>query len=107
LPDEVQKMIDTRTGINAVGNLDQYLKLKIANSLGASAKNNDASGIGMELGAGIGMGMVLPNIIQQSMSPQNNESVSDKLKKLKELLDMNAITQDEFDSKKKELLKQM
>ena len=33
LPDEVQKMIDTRTGMNAMGNLDQYMKLKIADSL--------------------------------------------------------------------------
>ena len=107
LPDEVQKMIDTRTGMNAVGNLDQYMKLKIADSLGDAAKNNSAAGTGLGLGAGIGMGMALPNMIQQSMNPQNNESVSDKLKKLKELLDMGALTQDEFDTKKKELLKQI
>lgn len=107
LPDEVQKMIDTRTGMNAVGNLDQYMKLKIADSLGDAAKNNGAAGTGLGLGAGVGMGMALPNIIQQSMNPQNNESVSDKLKKLKELLDMGALSQQEFDDKKKELLKQM
>ena len=107
LPDEVQKMIDTRTGMNAIGNLDQYMKLKIADSLGDAAKNNGAAGTGLGLGAGIGMGMALPNMIQQSMNPQNNESVSDKLKKLKELLDMGALTQDEFDDKKKELLKQI
>jgi membrane protease subunit (stomatin/prohibitin family) len=106
LPDEVQKMIDTRTGMNAVGNLDQYMKLKIADSFGEAAKNNGAAGAGLGLGAGIGMGMALPNMIQQSMSPQNNESVSDKLKKLKELLDMGALSQQEFDSKKKELLNQ-
>ena len=107
LPDEVQKMIDTKTGINAVGNLDQYMKLKIANSLSDVAKNNGAAGTGLGLGAGIGMGMALPNMIQQSINPQNNESVSDKLKKLKELLDMGALTQNEFDKKKKELLKQI
>ena len=107
LPDEVQKMIDTRTGMNAMGNLDQYLKLKIADSLGDAANNNGAAGAGLGLGAGIGMGMALPNMIQQSINPQNNESVSDKLKKLKELLDMGALTQDEFDTKKKELLKQI
>lgn len=107
LPDEVQKMIDTRTGMNAMGNLDQYMKLKIADSLGEAAKNNGAAGTGLGLGAGIGMGMALPNMIQQSMNPQNNESVSDKLKKLKELLDMGALSQQEFDDKKKELLKQL
>ena len=107
LPDEVQKMIDTRTGMNAMGNLDQYMKLKIADSLGDAAKNNSTAGTGFGLGAGIGMGMGLPNMIQQSMNPESNESVSDKLKKLKELLDMGALTQDEFELKKKELLKQL
>ena len=105
LPDDVQKMIDTRTGMNAMGNLDQYMKLKIADSLSDAAKNNSGAGAGLGLGAGIGMG--LPNMIQQSMTPQSNESVSDKLKKIKELLDMGALTQDEFDTKKKELLKQI
>lgn len=100
-------MIDTRTGMNAMGNLDQYMKLKIADSLGDAAKNNGAAGTGLGLGAGIGMGMVLPNIIQQNMNPQNSESVPDKLKKIKEPLDMGALTQDEFDTKKKELLKQI
>lgn len=107
LPDEVQKMIDTRTGMNAMGNLDQYMKLKIADSLGDAAKNNGAAGTGLGLGAGIGMGMALPGMIQQSINPQNSESVSDKLKNLKDLLDMGVLTQDEFDTKKKELLKQI
>jgi membrane protease subunit (stomatin/prohibitin family) len=83
------------------------MKLKIADSLGDAAKNNSAAGTGLGLGAGIGMGMALPNMIQQSINPQNNESVSDKLKKIKELLDMGALTQDEFDTKKRELLKQI
>lgn len=36
----------------------------------------------------------------------NREDSLDKLKKLKELLDMGALTQEEFDSKKKELLEE-
>jgi membrane protease subunit (stomatin/prohibitin family) len=109
LPDEVQKMIDTRTGINVMGNLDQYMKLKIADSFGEVANNNNAAGAGLGLGAGmgIGLGMALPNMIQQSINQQNNESISDKLKKLKELLDMGGISQKEFQDKKKELLKQL
>jgi membrane protease subunit (stomatin/prohibitin family) len=105
LPDEVQTMIDSRTGMNAIGNLDQYMKLKIADSLSDASKNNGTAGDGLGLGAGIGMGMSIPSIIQQSMTPQSNESITDKLKQLKELLDMGALTQQEFDDKKKELLK--
>ena len=109
VPDEVQKMIDARSGMNAVGNLDQYMKLKVADALGDAAKNNGNAGAGMGLGAGIGMGMVLPNMIQQSMNSggNTNESVTDKLKSLKELLDIGALTADEFEIKKKELLKQI
>jgi membrane protease subunit (stomatin/prohibitin family) len=104
LPEEVQKMIDSRSGINAFGNLDQYMKLKIANAL-----DNQNGGVnsGLDLGAGIGMGMAIPNMIQQSMNNQNNESVTEKLKMLKELLDLGAISQQEFEDKKKELLKQI
>jgi hypothetical protein len=41
------------------------------------------------------------------MQPNSNSSVATKLKELKELLDLGAITQDEFDKKKQELLKQL
>jgi membrane protease subunit (stomatin/prohibitin family) len=107
VPEEVQGMIDTRSGMNAVGNLDQYMKLKVADSLGDAAKNNSSSGAGMGLGAGLGIGMAMPNMIQQAMQTNATESVTDKLKSLKELLDLGALTQVEFDIKKKELLKQI
>lgn len=107
LPDEVQKLIDTKTGMNAIGNLDQYMKFKIADSLEDAAKSGGVMGEGLGLGAGLGMGMAIPNIIQQNMQPNNNGSVATKLKELKELLDLGAITQDEFDKKKQELLKQL
>jgi membrane protease subunit (stomatin/prohibitin family) len=107
LPDEVQQKIDTKSGMNALGNLDQYMKLKIADSLGDAAKSGGGMGDGLGLGAGLGMGMALPNMIQQNMQPASGSSVAIKLKELKELLDLDAITQDEFDKKKQELLKQL
>lgn len=107
VPEEVQGMIDTRSGMNAMGNLDQYMKLKVANSLGDAAKNSGNAGAGLGLGAGLGMGMALPNIIQQAMQTNSSENVTNKLKSLKELLDLGALSQEEFDIKKKELLKQI
>ncbi|MBR2411780.1 MAG: SHOCT domain-containing protein [Clostridia bacterium] len=41
---------------------------------------------------------------QQNVSNQQPISVADELKKFKELLDMGVISQEEFDSKKKQLL---
>jgi membrane protease subunit (stomatin/prohibitin family) len=107
VPDEVQKIIDSRSGMGIVGNLDQYMKFKIANAIGDAAQNNEGTNAGLGIGAGLGMGMILPNLINQNSQQINNESISDKLKKLKELLDIGAITQIEFDEKKKELLKQL
>jgi membrane protease subunit (stomatin/prohibitin family) len=92
--------------MNAIGNLDQYMKFKIADSLEEAAKSGGGMGEGLGLGAGLGMGMAIPNIIQQNMQSSSG-SVASKLKELKELLDLGAITQDEFDSKKQELLKQL
>ena len=107
LPDEVQQKIDTKSGMNALGNIDQYMKLKIADALGDAAKSGGGMGDGLGLGAGLGMGMALPNMIQQNMQPASGSSVALKLKELKELLDLDAITQDEFYKKKQELLKQL
>ncbi len=107
VPEEVQKMIDTKSGMNAVGNLDQYMKFKVADAVGDAAKNPNGGNNGIGLGAGIGMGIGLPNIIQNSIQSSNNENAINKLKNLKELLDLGALTQEEFNSKKQEILKQI
>ena len=107
VPEEVQKMIDTKSGMNAVGNLDQYMKLKIADALGNGSNSGGGMTDGLGVGAGLGMGMAMPNMIQNAMQSNTNESITDKLKNLKELLDLGALTQDEFEDKKKELLKQI
>ena len=44
-----------------------------------------------------------PQVIQ-SHQPVNNVSAADEIRKYKELLDMGAITQEEYDAKKKQLL---
>ena len=93
--------------MNAVGNLDQYMKLKIADSLGNGSNSGGGMSDGLGVGAGLGMGMAMPNMIQNAIQPNTNESITDKLKNLKELLDLGALTQDEFENKKKELLKQI
>ena len=115
VPDDVQEMIDQRSGMAAVGNLDEFMKYKVAMSLEDAAQNDGGGAMGSMVGAGagLGMGFAMPGIIQQAMSGammgggSNSESAMDKLKKLKELLDMEAITQEEFDEKKKELMNKM
>ena len=107
VPDEVQKMIDTRSGMGALGNLDQYMKFKVANAIGDSANNSDGSGGAFNTGAGLALGMLLPQMINSSMNQPKVTTMDsmDKLKKLKELLELGAITQEEFEEKKSILLK--
>ncbi|MFZ4413881.1 MAG: SPFH domain-containing protein [Bacteroidales bacterium] len=113
VPDDVQSMIDQRSGMSAVGNMDEFMKYKIAMSIENASQNQGDSGsmmgTGIGAGMGLGMGFSMPQIIQKSMlsstqSQGDNESPMDKLKKLKELLDLGVITQDEFNQKKIKLM---
>ena len=106
VPDEVQKIIDTKSGMGVLGNLDQYMKYKVANAIGDAANNSGSTSDGLGTGAGLAMGMNMAQMITQSAnaSTNNNDSL-EKLKKLKELLDIGAITAEDFNKKKEELLK--
>ena len=111
LPENVQELVDKRSGMAALGNMDEFMKYKVAMSMEDAAKN-ESGGMGAMVGAGagLGMGFAMPSMIQQSMAGAtqggggSTSSPLDKLKKLKELLDMEAITQEEYEEKKKELM---
>lgn len=108
VPEEVQKIIDTKSGMGVLGNLDQYMKFKVANAIGDVANNSSSGGDGMSTGAGLAMGMNMAQMINQSVNSSNNiNDPMEKLKKLKELLDLGAITEDDFNKKKEEYLKQL
>jgi membrane protease subunit (stomatin/prohibitin family) len=115
LPEEVQKIIDQKSGMTAIGNMDDFMKYKIALSL-ENASLQEGSGETMSNalngGMGMGMGFMMPQMIQQSMSStlkndDSQESPMDRLKKLKELLDLGAISEEEFIEKKKHLMNQI
>tara|TARA_B110001469_G_C9632109_1_gene316336 strand:- start:537 stop:1517 length:981 start_codon:yes stop_codon:yes gene_type:complete len=109
VPEDVQVMIDQRSGMAAIGNMDEFMKYKVAMSL-QDAAQNESGGMGAMVGAGagLGMGFAMPGMLQQSMSGamggSSGDSAMGKLKQLKELLDMEAITKEEFDEKKSELM---
>jgi len=70
-PEEVQRMIDERSGMEAVEDLDGFLKFKAAKALAeAAAGGAEGKGMatdGLSLGVGAGFGMMLPGILQQSI----------------------------------------
>jgi membrane protease subunit (stomatin/prohibitin family) len=107
LPEEVQKLIDTRSGMGALGNLDQYMKFQVANAIGDAANNNNGTGDAFNTGAGLALGMLLPHMLNSSLSKSTSSPLDsmEKIKKLKELLEIGAITKEEFNEKKEVLLK--
>lgn len=116
VPDDVQKIIDQRSGMSAIGNMDEFMKYKVALSLENASQNQagtgEAMGGGLGAGMGLGMGFMMPQMIQQSMASSmqgsnEKETAMDKLKKLKELLDMGVISQDDFNQKKTKLMDQI
>jgi membrane protease subunit (stomatin/prohibitin family) len=63
-PEEVQKAIDARSSMGAVGNVDLFLKYKAAHALeAAGAAGGGAAAQGMGLAAGLGVGAMLPGMI--------------------------------------------
>jgi len=60
LPDELQKLLDQRIGMNMVGDLGRFTQFSAAESLTTAAANsNGAAGMGMGLGAGAAVAQVL------------------------------------------------
>lgn len=72
-PPEVQKMIDERSGLEAVGDLDSFFKFKAAKAMGDAASSGGGDGAGsaaaggMGIGVGAGLGFMIPGMIAQSM----------------------------------------
>lgn len=107
VPPEVQEMVDARAGMAAVGNLDEYLKFKLARAVEIAAGNTGGgAGVGMGIGAGAGMGFMIPQAIQGALQSGSlaQDSPLEKLKQLKELLELGAISADEFNEHKAKLL---
>ena len=89
--------------MGAIGNLDSYMKFKVANAIGDAANNNGGTGSAFNTGAGLALGMMLPQFVNTNQSNATPDSM-DKLKKLKELLDMGALSVEEYNEKKKILM---
>lgn len=65
-PPEVQKHIDERSAMEAVGDVDRYLRFKAAHSLEEAAAAGGGGGEaaqGLGLGVGAGLGMMIPGMV--------------------------------------------
>ena len=66
-PEEVQKMIDERAGMGAIGDMQRYMAFKAARGIEAAANNPGNAGNAAGLGLGAGIGMMMPGMIAGAM----------------------------------------
>ncbi|HTD22174.1 MAG TPA: SPFH domain-containing protein [Terriglobales bacterium] len=71
LPDELQKILDQRIGMNMVGDMGRYTKFQVAQSIPIAAANE---GGGAGLGAGLGAGIAMGQVMMGAMKPEEQAS---------------------------------
>jgi membrane protease subunit (stomatin/prohibitin family) len=69
-PEEVQKMIDERSGMGAIGDMQRYMAFKAARAMETAAANPGEAGNAAGLGLGAGIGMMMPQMIAGAMQGQ-------------------------------------
>ena len=67
LPEELQKMLDQRIGMNMLGDMNRYTQFQVANSMPIAAANEGGGAAG--IGAGLGAGMVMAQQMMGAMHP--------------------------------------
>lgn len=73
-PEEVQKMIDERAGMGAVGDMGKFVQFKAAKAMEKAAEKGGEASSGMGMGMGAGMGMMIPGMINQAMQESKKQS---------------------------------
>ncbi|WP_246451821.1 SPFH domain-containing protein [Alkalicella caledoniensis] len=78
LPEEVEKVMDKRTSMGVLGNMQQYTQYQAAEAIRDAAQNEGGglAGAGVGLGAGAGLGQVMAQAMSQNMQVGNNQSQS-------------------------------
>jgi len=66
-PEDVQKMIDERAGMGAVGDMGKFMQFKAAKAMEKAAEKGGEASSGMGMGLGAGFGMMMPGMINQAM----------------------------------------
>ena len=120
LPEELQKILDSRIGMNMLGDLGRYTQYQVANAIPLAAQNESGvAGVGAALGAGLGLGQTMTAAMTQAVpagtapgsapaAPASAGTAADEvvatLEKLHGLVAKGILSQAEFDAKKAELL---
>ncbi len=112
LPEELQKTLDQKIGMNIIGDMARYTQYQVASSIPDAARNEGGlAAMGAGLGVGVGFGQAVSQTLSgtspaASSGPSADEIVA-TLEKLHSLVGKGILSQAEFDVKKKELLEKL
>jgi membrane protease subunit (stomatin/prohibitin family) len=124
LPEELQKVLDQRIGMGMVGgDMGKFMQYQTAQAIpkmaeGAAGGGGSIAGDAMGLGAGVALGQVLAQNLQQGLQGATAaaapaaagirpDEIMATIEKLAELKAKGILTDDEFTTKKAELLKKL
>jgi membrane protease subunit (stomatin/prohibitin family) len=118
--EETSAAIDEAASMGAIGDMDRYMKYKTARAVGDAATQPGGVAGGMaQTGLGLGAGLAAAKAMAdtfgasgQAQQPQPSQGVTAEdpvavLRKLKDMLNNDLISQAEYDAKKKEILDRM
>lgn len=109
LPEEVQAHLDKASSMRVVGDLDRFVRFQSAQAIETAAgQSGGVAGAGAGMAAGLAIGQSMASGISAAPSAPAaaapGEDVYAQIEKLHKLLTIGAITQEDFDAKKAELL---
>jgi membrane protease subunit (stomatin/prohibitin family) len=70
LPEELQKMLDTRVGMNMIGDMGRFTQFQVANSMPLAAANEGGGGVA-GIGVGLGAGLTMAQQMMNATNPMN------------------------------------
>jgi membrane protease subunit (stomatin/prohibitin family) len=106
LPEEVQAHLDKASSMRVVGDLDRFIRFQSAEAIEtAAAQSGGVAGAGAGMAAGLAIGQSMAGGIGAAApAAAPGEDAYAQIEKLHKLVTIGAITQEEFDAKKAELL---
>ena len=73
-PEEVQKAIDSRSAMGAIGDLNAFMKYQAAHSMNQLAQRGGDAGGAMGMGMGAGFGMMMPGMLREAMASGSGQA---------------------------------
>ncbi|MCB0371116.1 MAG: SPFH domain-containing protein [Bdellovibrionales bacterium] len=109
LPDEVQAQLDKMASMRITGDMKQYTQFQAADSLANGNSSSSGASVGVEMAAAMAMGQTLSKTMSSSSNGEavDNDEVFKSINQLHDLKTKGIITEQEFESKKTELLKRI